>query len=135
MLFRSRVVEALNVAALAGIALACIGYFYANRLLPVAWTDRSLWEIRAFLWLWLLTLLHALARPPYRAWVEQLAAGAALCLALPLLNYLTTGQQLLAYAAAGDWQRAGVELVALAFGVMLAMMAVMARRAQKRGPR
>jgi uncharacterized iron-regulated membrane protein len=125
-----RVVEALNVAAIAGTALACIGYFYANRLLPVEWTDRSLWEIRAFLWLWLLTLLHALARPPYRAWVEQLAAGAALCLALPLLNYLTTGQQLLAYVKAGDWQRAGVELVALAFGVALA---VMARRVQNKG--
>lgn len=124
-----RVVEALNVAAMAGIALACIGYFYANRLLPVEWADRSLWEIRAFLWLWLLTLLHALARPPLRAWVEQLAAGAALCLALPLLNYLTTGQHLLAYAWAGDWQRAGVELVALAFGVTLA---VMARRVQNK---
>jgi len=123
-------VEALNVAAIAGTALACIGYFYANRLLPVEWTDRSLWEIRAFLWLWLLTLLHALARPPYRAWVEQLAAGAALCLALPLLNYLTTGQQLLAYVKAGDWQRAGVELVALAFGVALA---VMARRVRNKG--
>jgi uncharacterized iron-regulated membrane protein len=127
-----RVVEALNVAAIAGIALACIGYFYANRLLPVEWIDRSLWEIRAFLWLWFLTLLHALARPPYRAWVEQLAAGAALCLALPLLNWLTTGQHLLAYATAGDWQRAGVELVALAFG---AMLAVMAFRVQNKGTR
>lgn len=127
-----RVAEALNVAAIAGTALACIGYFHANRLLPVEWADRSLWEIRAFLWLWFLTLLHALARPPSRAWVEQLAAGAALCLALPLLNYLTTGQQLLAYAAAGDWQRAGVELVALAFGVVLA---VMAYRVQNKGTR
>lgn len=39
-----------------------------------------------------------------------------MCGALPLLNLLTTGQHLLAYASAGDWQRAGVELVALAFG-------------------
>jgi uncharacterized iron-regulated membrane protein len=118
-----RVVEALNVASMAGIALACIAYLYANRLLPVELPGRALWEIRAFLWIWLLTLLHALARPPALAWVEQLAAGAALCLLLPLLNWLTTGQQLFAYAAAGDWQRAGVELVALAFGAALAVMA------------
>lgn len=129
-----RVIEALNVAAIAGIALACIGYFYANRLLPVEWSDRALWEIRAFLWLWLATLLHALVRPFMRAWVEQLAAGAVLCLLLPLLNYLTTGQNLLAYATAGDGQRAGVELVALAFGVMLAVMARRARQVQKGKP-
>ena len=129
-----RVIEAFNVAAIAGIAVACIGYFYANRLLPVEWSDRALWEIRAFLWLWLATLLHALVRPFMRAWVEQLAAGAVLCFALPLLNALTTGQHLLAYAAAGDWQRAGVELVALAFGVMLAVMARRARQVQKGKP-
>jgi len=128
------VIEALNVAAIAGIALACIGYFYANRLLPVEWTDRALWEIRAFLWLWLATLLHALVRPSMRAWVEQLAAGAVLCLLLPLLNYLTTGQNLLAYATAGDGQRAGVELVALGFGVMLAVMARRAQQVQKGKP-
>ena len=134
-----RVIEALNVAAIAGIAVACIGYFYANRLLPAQWPaewpDRAVWEIRAFLWLWLATLLHALARPFMRAWIEQLAAGAVLCFALPLLNYVTTGQHLLGYAAAGDWQRAGVELVALAFGVMLAVMArhvQQARRKEKR---
>ena len=129
-----RVIEALNVAAIAGIAVACIGYFYANRLLPVEWTDRALWEIRAFLWLWLATLLHALVRPSMRAWVEQLAAGAVLCLLLPLLNYLTTGQHLLAYATAGDGQRAGVELVALGFGVMLAVMARRAQQVQKGKP-
>lgn len=129
-----RVIEALNVAAIAGIALACIGYFYANRLLPVEWTDRALWEIRAFLWLWLATLLHALVRPFMRAWVEQLASGAVLCLLLPLLNYLTTDQHLLAYATAGDWQRAGVELVALGLGVMLAVMARRARQVQKGKP-
>ena len=127
-----RVIEALNVAAIAGIALACIGYFYVNRLLPVEWNDRALWEIRAFLWLWLATLLHALVRPFMRAWVEQLAAGAVLCLLLPLLNYLTTGQHLFAYATAGDWQRAGVELVALGFGALLAVMALRVRRKEPR---
>lgn len=118
-----RVVEAFNVASMAGIALACIGYFYANRLLPADWPDRSVLEIRAFLWLWLATLLYALLRAPMQAWVEQLALAAVLCLGLPLLNYCTTGQQLFAYALAGDWQRAGVELLAVILGVALASAA------------
>ena len=118
-----RAVEAVNVAAVAGIAVACIGYFYANRLLPTELPGRALWEIRAFLGIWLATLLHAALRPPRRAWVEQLAAAALLCLALPGLNAWTTGQQLVAYALSADWQRASVEFTALACGASLAWAA------------
>ena len=39
-----RWVEAFNVAALAGIALASIAYFYGNRLLPLSLADRSAWK-------------------------------------------------------------------------------------------
>ena len=118
-----RVVEALNVAALAGTALASIAYFYANRLVPAAQAERAQIEIQSFLWVWAATLLHALLRRPARAWVEQLAITALLCLGLPLLNALTTGQYVGAYLAAGDLQRAGVELVSLAFGVAFAFAA------------
>ncbi len=123
-----RVVEAFNVAAMAGIALASIGYFYANRLLPIELAQRPAWEIRAFLLIWLATLLHALCRPPARAWVEQFGIAAVLCLALPLLNHFTTGQNLWMYGQAGDWQRAGVELGAIGFGVTLAYIAWRVRR-------
>lgn len=118
-----RVVEACNVAALAGTALASIGYFYANRLLPVGLAGRVDAEIHAFLWLWLASALHALARPPRRAWQEQLGAAAVLCLALPVLNWATTGQGLWRYLAGADWQSAGVEVVALGLGGLLACMA------------
>lgn len=118
-----RAIEALNVAAVAGIGIACIGYLYANRLLPTDLPSRALWEIRAFLWIWLATLLHAALRPPRRAWVEQLGVAALLCVALPALNAWTTGQHLGRYAMAADWQRAGVEFTALAFGAALAWAA------------
>ena len=36
--------RSLNVAALAGIALASIAYFYGNRLLPLSLADRSAWK-------------------------------------------------------------------------------------------
>ena len=73
-----RWVEAFNVAALAGIALASIAYFYGNRLLPLSLADRSAWEIRIFLAVWGATLAHAFWRQPRRAWIEQLATT-ALC--------------------------------------------------------
>ncbi|WP_444813623.1 PepSY-associated TM helix domain-containing protein [Variovorax arabinosiphilus] len=110
-----RLIEALNVAAIAGLAIACIGYLWANRLLPVLLEQRAAWELRSFFALWLLALLHAFARPPARAWREQLGAFALLCLLLPVLNFSTTGDHLPAQLRHGDWESAGVELGALAF--------------------
>lgn len=118
-----RVIEACSVACMAGICIASIGYLWGNRLLPADLPARDIWEIRVFLWLWAAALLHALLRPPGRAWVEQFAVAAALCLALPLLNQASTGQQLWQYAMAGDAMRAGVELTALALGVAFACCA------------
>ncbi len=125
-----RAIEVLNIAAVAGIAVACIAYFWANRLLPAELAGRQGWEIRCFFLAWLATLVHAAVRPgpAGRAWCEQLAAAALLCLLLPLLNLATTGQHLGGYALAGDWQRAGVELTALALGLALAAMAWRVRR-------
>lgn len=123
-----RAVDALNVAALAGTAVACIAYLWLNRLLPAAWPERAVWEIRGFLLVWLCTVLHAACRPAQKAWVEQLGTAALLCLCVPLLNHWTIGQQLVAYALASDWQRAGVEITVLGFGTVLAGMALRVRR-------
>jgi uncharacterized iron-regulated membrane protein len=113
-----RCIDALNVAALAGTALASIGYLYGNRLLPQSLEARSAWEIRVFYALWAVSLLHALLRAPHQAWREQLWAVAFLCLALPCLNIATTGQHLGQYLAHGDGQRAGVELTCAAMGLL-----------------
>lgn len=113
-----RVIETLNVAAIAGLLLACIGFFWINRLLPLDVTERATREIVLFFVLWLLTLLHAALRPPLVAWREQLAAAAGLCLGLPLLNRLSSGDWLFAALARGDGATAGVELTAVAFGLL-----------------
>lgn len=114
-----RCIEALNVASLAGAAVACIAYLYANRLIPAELENRAAWEIRAFLAVWAASAAHALLRPPGQAWREQLTAAAVLCLCLPLLNWATAGQHVLAYAAHGDWARAAVELTAGGLGLLL----------------
>lgn len=129
-----RCVEAFNVASLAGVALASIVYLHGNRLLPLEMSDRSAWEIRIFLAACAASVLHALWRPPRLAWIEQLWLAAALCLALPLVNMATTGQGLLMYLQRGAWQQAGVELVTLAFGLLLARMALMLQRRWPRAP-
>jgi uncharacterized iron-regulated membrane protein len=123
-----RVIEALNVAAVAGICVACIAYLQGNRWLPADLPGRVTWEIRLFLLTWLATALHALVRPAARAWVEQLGLAALLCLALPLVNAWTTGQHVVGYVAAGDAQRASVELTVLGFGVGLSCAAWRVRR-------
>jgi uncharacterized iron-regulated membrane protein len=113
-----RVIEAINTAAIAGLMLACIAYFWINRLLPLDVTDRATREIQLFFAVWLLTLAHAALRPARQAWVEQLAATALLCLTLPLINLITTGDWLFAALVRGDGETAGVELSAIAFGLI-----------------
>lgn len=124
-----RFVDIVNVAAVAGIVLASIAYFYGNRLIPADMADRASWEIRFFFFVWLFSLLHAMWRPYRRAWLEQWLICAVLCLGLPLLNAVTTGMHLLHYLVHTDWQAAGVELTALGFGIGCACMAVKIARA------
>ena len=115
-----RCIDALNVAALAGSALASIAYLYGNRLLPLVLEARSNWEIRVFFAVWALSLLHALLRTARQAWREQLWIVALLCLGLPLLNAMTTGQHVGMYLAQGDGQRGGLELTCMVLGLLVA---------------
>ncbi|MFP6848311.1 MAG: PepSY-associated TM helix domain-containing protein [Pseudomonas sp.] len=113
-----RVIEVLNIASISGLSLACIAFFWGNRLIPLGIADRPEWEVAAFFVVWLLTFVHAAWRPATRAWVEQLLATALLCLTLPLLNWLVVGDQFIRYLQRGDGERAGVELVAIALGLL-----------------
>ncbi|MEG0225276.1 MAG: PepSY-associated TM helix domain-containing protein [Comamonas sp.] len=123
-----RLIEAANVAAIAGLGLACISFLWANRLVPLGLAHRDDWELAVFFGVWALALVHALARPAAAAWKEQLGLLAALCLLLPLLNALTVGDHLGAQLLRGDWESAGVELFALATG----LAAVWGRRSMAR---
>ncbi|MCY1509006.1 PepSY-associated TM region [compost metagenome] len=123
-----RFAERVNVAAVAGALLACIALPLANRLLPVGLPGRAGWEVAAFFLVWAAALGHALLRPAERAWVEQLGLAAGLCLALPLLNALTTRTHLGHALVQGDGLLAAVDLTALACGLLLALLAVRLHR-------
>jgi uncharacterized iron-regulated membrane protein len=118
-----RWIEPLNVGAVAGLLLASIAFFWANRLLPLDLPLRSGWEIRIFFLVWAGAALHALVHPR-GAWRAQLGLTALLCLGLPLLNAATTGDHLLAALARGDGESAAVELVAAAFGLAAGFVAL-----------
>ena len=124
-----RLIERLNVAVIAGLGIASIGFLWSNRLLPTDLIGRGAWELRAFFGLWLMALAHAFLRPAGRAWIEQLGVLAVLCIGLPALNLLTTGDHLAAQIGRSDWESAGVELVVIVFGIGAAWSA---RKLQRR---
>ncbi|MCD2511882.1 PepSY-associated TM helix domain-containing protein [Comamonas endophytica] len=113
-----RLVEVLNIGAIAGLSVATAAYFWANRLLPVDVAQRADVEIRCFFIVWGLCLAHGLSRTHRRAWLEQLWLAAVAFAALPLLNAATGGIALPAAMLQGQWSVAGFDLVALAFAVL-----------------
>ncbi|PAX16108.1 hypothetical protein CLI92_10755 [Vandammella animalimorsus] len=108
-----RLVEQLNVAAIAGLCVATASYFWLNRLLPASLADRALWEIRGFFLVWLLCALHPWLRSHGRAWQEQMSAAALLFALLPLLNPLTGGVAWPFALARQQWGVASVDAIAL----------------------
>lgn len=115
-----RLVESLNIASIIGLPLAIAAYFWANRLLPVAWEARAEWEAHVMFGVWAGLFLHAALRPASRAWVEQLTAAALAFALLPLVNTLTTERHLLSSLFAADWVFVGFELSVLATGLAFA---------------
>ena len=128
--FGFRLVERLNIAAIAGLSIAMAGMLWANRLLPLDMAERSAWEVHSFFIVWGLSLLWAMARPAKRAWIELLWVATAALALLPLVNALTTDRPLWRSVAQGDWVFAGLELTLLALAALHAYLAVRTARHQ-----
>ncbi|WP_295857300.1 PepSY-associated TM helix domain-containing protein [uncultured Xylophilus sp.] len=117
--FGVRLVDGLNVAAIAGLPIAFASYFWGNRLLPTGLADRAQMEIHLFFAAWAMAAVAGLAWPSRRMWQIQLAAGGALFAGVPMLNALTTHSHLFMAIPAGLWSVAGFDLVCLALGLAL----------------
>lgn len=102
--------EALGIASVSGALLACLGYFWSNRLLPVAMEGRAAYEITAFFAVWALALAHAAWRGR-AAWREQFMLAGLLGMTLLPLDLLTGGWP--------DALRRGFDLTALVLGGMM----------------
>lgn len=130
----ARLVEVLSVTAGAGLIIATLAFFIANRLLPLDvaafGVSRAALEGWAFYLFWLLALLHALLRP-VQAWCEQLQIAAVMALIAVLLNWLTTGDHLLRSLAAGNAPVAGMDLMLLALAGVCLLAARRIRQAHR----
>ena len=119
--FGYRLVEVTNITAIIGLPLACAGYFYANRLLPVQLATRLDWEINIFLITWLCCLIYAIFRTHRQAWLELLGFATIMFALLPILNALTGGHPLWLSIAEGQWMIASFDLMAWALAFLFGM--------------
>lgn len=134
--FGFRLVEKLNIAAIAGLPFGIATYFLANRLLPVDIASRSDREIDAMFIAWGAVAVWAIARPAGRAWIEGLGAVAIAFVAVPIVNALATDRSLVASIITHDWVFAGFDLamLALAAAFGFAVLKLSRRGVGKRNP-
>ncbi|MCD9086459.1 PepSY-associated TM helix domain-containing protein [Stenotrophomonas sp. SY1] len=118
--FGLRLVDALNIGAVAGLPIAFAAYFWGNRLLPTGLAERSDAEANVFFYAWAAALLAAFIWPKRMMWAWQLYVAAAMFALIPLLNALTTHTHLGVTLLDGDWVLAGFDLFMVAFGIVLA---------------
>ena len=119
--FGVRLVDALNIGAIAGLPVAFAVYFWSNRLLPLELVERSNAEANCFFAAWAGCAILAQIRPTRGMWRFQLTLGALLLGGLPLLNAVTTNTHLGVSLFGGPGLRpvAGFDLVTLALGLLL----------------
>ena len=111
-----RIVRALSVAAIPGIILASAVFLVANRLIPKdidIGPHRHDLEIWAFFAAWGLSLVHAGWRGK-AVWAEQSLAISVAALAAVLLNWVTTGDHIVAMFADGIWPVAIMDMLLIA---------------------
>jgi uncharacterized iron-regulated membrane protein len=131
-----RFIESLNIATVAGLLISLAAFFWINRLLPLALIERSFWEIRCFFFIWCVSLVHSFLRGrSIIAWKEQLYAASLLLGFLPVLNMVATSSHLLTTIPNGQWAVAGVDLTAMAMGLLLGWIARRLERSSEQLPR
>lgn len=122
--FGFRLVERLNIGAIAGVPAGMAAMLWANRLLPVEMAKRSPWEVNTFFILWGVMILYACLRPPKRAWVETLGAAAFLVAAVPVVSAVTTPHRsLMNNIINGDWALVAFDLTLPVLAAILAFTA------------
>ncbi|MCC2973596.1 PepSY domain-containing protein [Massilia sp. IC2-476] len=117
--FGVRLVDALNIGAIAGLPIALGAYFWSNRLLPPGLENRAALEANCFFAAWACAAVLAQLRPTRRTWQLQLALGAVLLGGVPLLNAVTGTHLGVSLFTPGLRALAGVDLVLCAVGALL----------------
>jgi len=123
-----RVIQVLNVGAIAGIWLGVAAYFLANRLLAADLASRAEWEVRCFFIAWALSFVAAGVQGARRAWSTQFAIAAISFAAIPIVSAMTTEAHLGNSLGQGLWIYAGVDLTMIGLAGLFATIAWYASR-------
>ncbi len=126
--FGYRLVQRLNIGAIACLPAGMAAFLLANRLIPATLPGRADLEVSTMFWMWFGLAAASLLRPVRRAWIETLAIAAAICAAVPLVNALTTGRGLIHSIMVGDGLFIAVDLVMLCAAALLGFAAWHAAR-------
>jgi len=124
--FGLKLVERLNIGAIACLPTGMAAYLLANRLIPADLPGRAELEVKAMFWTWFGLAVVSLLRPARRAWVETLGLAAIAFAALPVVNAVTTDRGLVASLRAGDGLFAGFDLAMLAVAALCGFAALKA---------
>ncbi len=134
----ARIVTAFAVATITGTLVATLTMLVANRVLPSDLPHRGDFEERGFWLAWGLALAHGVLRTAAvktgriaPAWREQCWAIAGLAPLAVLLNWVTTGDHLLATVSDAYWPVAGLDFALLVVGAIAAWSAVRLRRRER----
>ncbi|CCQ10538.1 FIG138928: iron-regulated membrane protein [Pseudoalteromonas luteoviolacea B = ATCC 29581] len=88
--FGCQLVKSLNLAAIMGLPLATVSFFWANRLLPTQMQGRAEQEIAVFFFVWLSTLLFASISQNILQWQRLAWLNVVAWAGLPVLSALIT---------------------------------------------
>lgn len=131
--FGLRLVERLNIGAIACLPTGMAAFLLANRLIPAGLPKRADLEVSAMFWVWFGVATLSLLRPARRAWTETLALAATTFAALPIVNAVTTDRGLLPSLRAGDWLFVGFDIAMLVIAALCWLAAL--KVSQKSQPR
>lgn len=111
-----RLTRTITIGSTTGILVATGAFLIANRLLSedavAGGMGRASLEKAVFYGVWVATFVHAASRGR-TAWIGQTRLIAACSVVAVLLNWITTGDHLVAAVSSGLWAVAGVDLVLL----------------------
>jgi uncharacterized iron-regulated membrane protein len=133
--FGLRLVERLNIGAIACLPTGMAAFLLANRLIPAGLPNRADLEVSAMFWVWFGLAAVSLLRPARRAWTETLGLAAIAFAAVPVINALTTDRGLIPSLRSGDWLFVGFDVAILAIATLCGFAALKAsRKPQLRRP-
>lgn len=121
--FGLRLVERLNICAIACLPVGMAAFLLANRLIPANAPGRAELEVATMFWVWFGLAALSLLRPVRRAWVETLALAAVAFAAIPMVNAVTTDRGFVASLLSGDWLFVGFDLAMLGVAALCGLAA------------